>query len=266
MPQSTIKVALLPHDIIPYDSEANLKSVEQKLKTLHSDTSMVVLPEMFNTGFTPDVQLLSKIAEPNDGPTISRVLEWSGKSGRSIWGGFTATDGEGKFYNRGFMAMPDGNITFYDKRHLFRPGGESKVLTRGEQLAPIVQWQGWNMKMCMCYDLRFPVWNRSRANDYDALIVPANWVHSRVFAWKHLLIARAIENQCYVLGCNREGKDVYGDYCRYDSMALNNWGDDVGTKENNGVIYATLNGEQLTKDRQHFAPWRDADDFTLSID
>lgn len=264
MPQSSLKVALIPHDILEYDAPANLQLVGRKLSSISSDISLVVLPEMFNTGFTPDVELLSKIAEPNDGRTISTVLEWAAKQNRSIWGGFTAVE-QGKYYNRGFMAMPDGSVTFYDKRHLFRPGGESKVLTPGTQIAPIIQWQGWNLKMSLCYDLRFPVWNRAKANDYDALIVPANWVHSRAFAWKHLLIARAIENQCYVLGCNREGRDMYGDYQRGDSMVFNNWGDDVGTVETDGVVYATLDGEKLTQDRERFTPWRDADDFSLII-
>jgi hypothetical protein len=109
------------------------------------------------------------------------------------------------------------------------------------------------------------VWNRAIANNYDVLIVPANWAHSRYYAWKQMLIARAIENQTYVMGCNREGFDLYGDYNRYDSCAFNYWGKDMADKRQDGTIYAVLDAEQFNTDRQRFAPWHDADSFTLDI-
>lgn len=264
-PVTDLKVALLPHDIVAYDIKANLDIVGSRISDLEPDTDLVVLPEMFSTGFTPLPEVLCRIAEPNDGPTITTVVQWAMQYNVHIWGSFTAGE-HNNYFNRGFMANPDGEIRFYDKRHLFSYGGESRVLTPGNSLAPIINVNGWNVKMAICYDIRFPVWNRARGNDYDILVVPANWVQSRFFAWKHLLIARAIENQCFVLGCNREGVDVYGEYRRGDSMILNNWGDDISDHRSDGTAYSILNAEKFNIDRLKFAPWRDADDFQLTID
>lgn len=266
MPRQNIKVALLPNNIVEYDTEANLRLVRERVLALEADVDLVVLPEMFNTGFTPDVDLLHRLAEPNDGPTIIAMRQLAQERNVAIWGGFTATDGNGHYYNRGFMISPDhDDVAFYDKRHLFSPGEEARILTPGTALAPIVEFRSWRLKMAICYDIRFPVWNRARANDYDALVVPANWVHARYYAWRHMLIARAIENQCYVMGCNREGHDIYGQYMRGDSMIINNWGDDVSRLMSDGTVYAVLDADRLNHDREHFAPWRDADDFQLFI-
>ena len=264
MPDKDLKIALIPHRIAELDVEENLRQVEERLKELEDGVDLVVLPEMFNTGFTPDREKLSAVAETNDGRTVKQVQEWARQYGFAIWGGFTAVE-DGNYYNRGFMVNPDGTTRFYDKRHLFPYGGESDVLTRGEALSPIVNYRGWNLKMSICYDIRYPVWNRQRKNDYDALIVPANWVHARYFAWKHMLIGRAIENQCYVLGCNREGKDPYGQYRRGDSMALNNWGDDISDRRDDGTIYALLEAERFNRDRKKFEPWLAADDFEIIL-
>lgn len=264
MPSRDIKIAIVPYDIKLGEVNVNLHEVAQRLKTLDKDTDLVVLPEMFNTGFTAEMSMLTKVAEPDDGITINAVRQWALDYGIGIWGGFTSVI-DGNYYNRGFMVDDAGNATFYNKRHLFRYGGESRLFTPGNELAPIVPFRSWNLKMSLCYDIRFPVWNRSRANEYDALIVPANWAHARFFAWKHMLIARAIENQAYVIGCNREGHDVYGEYLRGDSMAFNNWGDNISDLRKDGTVYAILNAEQLNRDRQKFAPWRDADDYQLIV-
>lgn len=265
MPSRDLKIALLPLDIISHDSEANLQAAFQRMEILDSDTDLVVLPEMFNTGFTPDPGQLALNAQTNDGPLIRALREKAREKHLAIWGGFTAVEG-GNYFNRGFMIDDCGNACFYDKRHLFSYGGESSVLTPGMTLAPIISYRTWNLKMSICYDIRFPVWNRSRANEYDVLIVPANWAHARFFAWEHMLIARAIENQAFVIGCNREGSDIYGQYRRGDSQAFNNWGDDIADRRDDGTLYAILNAEQFNTGRKRFAPWRDADDFKLIID
>lgn len=264
MPNTDLHIALIPHSIAECDTQSNLRIVEHRLNELPEGTDLVVLPEMFNSGFIPDRPTLLRLAEPNNGPTLQAVRRWSDRYGFAVWGGFTAREGN-KLYNRGFMVAPGREPEFYDKRHLFPSGGEAELLTVGMKEAPIVDYMGWNLKMSLCYDIRFPVWNRSRANEYDVLVIPANWVHSRYFAWSHLLIARAIENQCYVLGCNREGNDVYGQYMRGDSIALNHWGDDIGRLQSDGTVFATLSAEELNRDRAKFAPWRDADDFNLKI-
>lgn len=265
MPEQNLRVALLPHEIIRGDVAANLNVVESRIGSIAPDTDLIVLPEMFNSGYTNDTALLHANAETSDGPTMTAVRKWCETSGAAIWGGFTARDGD-NYFNRGFMVMPGSEPIFYDKRHLFRAGGEQLILTQGMKEAPIVNYRTWNLKMSICYDIRFPVWNRNVANAYDALIVPANWAHSRVFAWKHMLIARAVENQAYVAGCNCEGSDQFGDYPRGDSFIFNNWGDDVAERTPDGIVYATFDAERLNRDRQRFSPWRDADDFKLIID
>ncbi len=264
MPDRNLKIAIFPIAIHEGDADANLKEVEQRIRTFDDDTDMIVLPEMFNTGFTSDSVLLARYAETNDGRTITALRHFASKHRIAIWGGFTANE-NGLYYNRGFMIDDGGGVSFYDKRHLFRYGGESDILTPGCELSPIISYRSWKLKMSLCYDIRFPVWNRAIANDYDVLVVPANWVHSRFFAWKHLLIARAIENQCFVIGCNREGADAYGIYREGDSMALNNWGDNISDTRADGIIYASLDYKTFVNDRERFSPWRDADVFNLEL-
>ena len=261
-PLPNLHVAAIPHAIAYGDTAANLESVESVLATLRPGLDLVVLPEMFNSGFTLDPALLQATAEPNDGRTIATVKRWAQAGGYSIWGGFTATDGC-SFYNRGFMAAPDGSVEFYDKHHLFSMSGEARLLTRGETKSPVVDIKGWKVVMNICYDIRFPVWCRNVDLEYDAMIVPANWAHARAFAWKHMLIARAVENQAYVVGCNRGGTDEFGDYPVSDSFAFNHWGDDIAERTDSGIIYAEFDGERLRRDRMRFSPWRDADDFRI---
>lgn len=208
MPARNLKLAIIPLDIAANQSEENLRAAIGRLDALEEDTDMAILPEMFNTGFSAVPDILGANAQTNDGAVVTALRQWAKNHSMAVWGGFTAVDG-GNFHNRGFMIDDKGEALFYDKRHLFGYGGESELLTPGSKLAPIVEYRTWRLKMAICYDIRFPVWNRSRANDYDLLVVPANWAHARYFAWKHMLIARAIENQCFVAGCNREGSDIY---------------------------------------------------------
>lgn len=253
---------MLPIDIQLGKKRENLSVALNMMNRIDKDTDMVVLPEMFNTGFSSDMTLMHSLAEPNDGQTITELREWAGQNRIAVWGGFTAVDRDA-YFNRGFMIDDIGQVRFYDKRHLFRFGGESDMLTAGVKESPIITYRTWNLKMAICYDIRFPIWNRNTANNYDALIVPANWAHARVYAWKHLLIARAIENQSYVLGCNREGSDIYGEYPSGDSFAFDNWGKNVAQRRQDGTIYVTLNANMLNSDRKKFDPWRDADTFRI---
>lgn len=265
MPAEDLRIALIPHNIVPGNVSANLDIVEQRISTLEQDTDLIVLPEMFNTGFTADTQLIKSYAENDSGITIQCAKRWAAKTGAAIWGGFTAGI-NGKYYNRGFMIMPDGETRFYNKRHLFQAGGENQIFTPGMELSPIVPIKGWNLKMSICYDIRFPEWNRNIANNYDALIVPANWAHARFHAWKHLLMARAIENQAFVAGCNREGNDAYGTYDRYDSQIFDHMGQDIAERKDDGTLYATFLAKRFTHDRSKFRPWVDADKFRIIID
>lgn len=263
MPNRNLKIALLPHDIVDNDPARNLAIIASRLEDIDKDTDLVVLPELFTTAFTTDLAILHKYAESDAGPTITMLRELAGKFGFAIWGSYSARTDEGRYVNRGFMIDPESEPSYYDKRHLFSLGGENHVYSQGSMEAPIINFRTWNIKMAICYDIRFPVWNRNIANAYDALIVPANWAHTRVYAWRHMLIARAIENQCYVAGCNREGADNYGEYPRGDSFIFNYWGKDIAEYRDNGLVYGTLDAERITRDRERFAPWRDADEFRL---
>lgn len=264
MPTENLKVALIPHDIVMGDVAKNLDIVEQRLESIRPGTDLVVLPEMFNSGFTVDLLLLQSMAEDDHGRTMQRVAGWVKRFGFAIWGGFTAKI-DNRYFNRGFMAMPDGSIEFYNKRHLFQSGGESRIFTPGMEKCTIMQLKGWNLKMSICYDIRFPVWNRSVANEYDALIVPANWAHSRFHAWKHMLMARAIENQAFVVGCNRGGTDIYGSYDLNDSQAFDHMGYDIAERCEDGTVYATFDAKRFAHDRLKFRPWMDADEFQLVL-
>lgn len=263
MPSRDLKIAMLPLDIVAFDPKANIEQLLNRLDTVDSDTDLIIVPETFTSGFTPDRPTLLSIAETNDGPTMSCLREWASKHRKAIWGTFIATDSNEKLYNRGFMIDDDGSIQFYDKHHLFSYGGEDKIMTAGTDQAPIINYRGWNLRMAICYDLRFPIWNRARANDYDVLIVPANWAASRSYPWNQLLIARAIENQTFVMGCNRAGHDHYGHYNLTDTVALDNWGKEISDRRDDGTVYATLNAEKFNTDRLRFTPWRDADNFTF---
>ena len=199
-----LRISIVQADIAWEDTHANLAHFDSLLTTL-PPTDVVLLPEMFSTAFSSNAQAL---AEPTNGTTMQTVLGWAKKYQCAFIGSFIAVE-QGKYYNRGFLVEPNGTTHFYDKRHLFI-GGEETYFTPGQ--APlIVSYKGWNIALCICYDLRFPIWSRNRG-DYDMIIYVASWPTPRVEAWKALLTARAIENQCYVAGVNRVGCDPSNEY------------------------------------------------------
>lgn len=265
MPTQDLKIALIPHEIVPFDTKANLDAVVSRIDQLDADTDLCVLPEMFNSGFVVDREQMLKIAESRDGYVMRALKQKAKEKAIAICGTYTAIENDNLF-NRGFIIDDCGNTSYYDKRHLFSYGSENTVITSGKEQSPIVCYKSWNLKMAICYDIRFPVWTRTHANDYDVLIVPANWPHSRFFAWKHLLIARAIENQAYVLGCNCEGNNSYGRFERGDSQALDFLGGNIADQRKDGTIYAQLCAEKINKGRKYFTPWRDADKYEIIID
>lgn len=263
-PAPNLKVAVIPLDVILADVKSNLAHACEALGRIEPETDIAVLPELFNSGFTTDAELLESIAEEDDCYTMTEVRRWAKEFGFAICGSF-AGKADGCFYNRGFIAKPDGTIQFYNKRHLFRLGGEYKAYRCGTVESPIVDVKGWKIAMAICYDIRFPVWNRNAGLKYDVLIVPANWPHVREFAWRHLLIARAIENQAYVVGCNRSGKDEFGEYPAEDSFAFDYMGADIAQRSSSGIIYCEFDKDKLLTGRSRFKAWLDADDFTINI-
>lgn len=256
-----MKVTVLPLDIVWSDKSENMFAVANKLSQIDKDTDIVVLPELFSTGFVADKLTMSTMAESNNGPTMETLRCWASVYNVAICGSFLACSGN-QYFNRAFFLEPSGDETFYDKAHLFSLSNESSLLTAGHQPIPVVRYRGWNISLCICYDLRFPVWCRNVDSKYDLMIVVANWPTSRQYAWEHLLIARAIENQAYVIGCNRTGSDDYGKYADCMTFVSDYVGQNI-SKNENGIVSATLDKENLENYRQKFPVLNDCDHFTM---
>lgn len=257
---NNLRVTALPLDIKWADKEANLKAVEEAMALIPQGTDIVVLPELFSTGYADDPEAMTAMAERNTGETVDRLKALSQKYSVAIAGSFLASTPPG-VYNRGFIIEPNGDETFYDKRHLFSISAESKILRQGAEQPKVVRFRGWNIALVVCYDLRFPVWCRNRNNNYDLLIVTANWPQARGYAFEHLLIARAIENQCYVVGADRGGTDAFGVY-----DGLTQVYDYLGKPAGNTsgpFVTADLNRLKQDEFRRKFPVVNDADDFNI---
>jgi predicted amidohydrolase len=261
MKQDNLNIAILQYPIVWEDKQANFNKVAYWLETLKSQADLLVLPEMFTTGFSMKAKELS---EPNDGETISIIKQWSKSFDIAIAGSFIAREEE-RVYNRAFVLTPDGEAFFYDKRHLFSIGLEHTVFSAGKEKV-IAKYRGWNICLQICYDLRFPVWTRNVANEYDLLLYVANWPASRISSWNALLPARAIENQAYVCGVNRVGEDgLQVRHNGYSSVYDMKGKLLAGFKpEEEGVKITALSLNLLKKFRKNFPVWKDADRFRLT--
>ncbi len=255
-----IRVAALPLDIVWGDKKINCEAVADALGKMPQGTDIVVLPELFSTGYADDPDAMTELAEPIDGPTMASLKSLAGSFSVAIAGSFLAVH-DGKLYNRGFFIEPNGDTTFYDKRHLFSLSAESRIMEPGKEKMPVVRFRGWNVSMIICYDLRFPVWCRCCKNEYDLLLVPANWPQARGYAFTHLAIARAIENQCCVVAADRGGADVYG---KYDGLTqiFDSRGMPVGNQIGPFVV-ADLSRKRQDDYRAGFPAAADADDFSF---
>jgi predicted amidohydrolase len=243
-----MKVNVIEFSMFWEDKMLNLQSYNEKLSNI-KESDLVVLPEMFQTGFSMSPELY---AEKMDGETISWMKNWSYKLNSAICGSLMVVEDK-KFYNRFVFVKPDGSIQYYDKRHLFSFGDEDKHYTPGNTKT-IIEWKGFKILPLICYDLRFPVWSRN-VGDYDMIIYVANWPESRSLAWKTLLKARAIENQSYVIGCNRVGIDGRGIKHSGDSMIISPLGE----------ITNQVSIEEVRRIRTQFPFLDDKDLFEISI-
>lgn len=241
------------------DAPANRAHFARLLAPLQGTTDLVVLPEMFSTGFTMRSR---ELAEPMDGPTVTWMREQARAIDAAIYGSVIVRDGGGT-YNRGLFVRPDGTVQHYDKRHLFRMAGEHHHFTSGSDRV-VVTFRDWRILLQVCYDLRFPVFSRNR-NDFDLALYVANWPEPRRHAWSTLLKARAIENLACVVGVNRVGRD--GNDLPYsgDSVVLGPRGEELAAAPpgEEVVVHATLNGAELTAFREKFPAHLDADAFLL---
>lgn len=260
-----LNVSLIELDIAWADRRANLDRLAQLMKTLPDGTDLVVVPELFSTGFiTDNRELAASLAERNTGDTIAELHGLAEQHRVAIAGSFLAATAA-QLYNRAFFVEPNGEDTFYDKRHLFAFGGEDRVYNPGRRMAPIVRFRGLNFKIIVCYDLRFPVFCRNVRNEYDVLLVVANWPRSRQSAWQTLLAARALENEAYVLGVNRCGTDSADiDYASGSSVVVDFKGRVMVRREGDSpVVSATLSPADLARFREKFPAWKDADTFHI---
>ncbi|KAA5827900.1 amidohydrolase [Algibacter amylolyticus] len=196
-----LKIALIQTDLVWENPEQNRVNFTKKIKNISEDVDIIVLPEMFTSGFTMNA---SAVAETMDGKTVTWLKELALQVDAAIIGSMVILEGNA-FYNRLLFVMPSGQVSHYDKRHSFTLVGEEKVYTSGIKKV-IVDYKGWKICPLICYDLRFPVWARN-TEDYDVLLYVANWPKPRVSAWDTLLKARAIENMSYCVGVNRVGVD-----------------------------------------------------------
>ena len=259
-----LNVTIIQADLEWENCEANLASFDQKLTQLGVDTDLVVLPEMFNTGFSINPK---KNAEKADGKAFSWMKEKAASLNCCVTGSIL-TEENGNFYNRLFWVRPDGTFETYNKRHLFRMGQEFQVLTAGRKRT-VVELKGWKILPLICFDLRFPVWSKNHYQEnnyeYDLLIYVANWPVSRSFAWQQLLVARAIENQTYCIGTNRVGRDGKNIAHSGDSVILDFQGNAIAKAEANKqqIISAKLGSEPLLEFRNDFTVGSAWDDFTF---
>lgn len=246
------------------DKESNLNMLSQKISTSPA-SSIILLPEMFSTGFSMRPEAL---AEDMQGNTVQWMQQQAASKSSVIAGSIIISE-NGNYYNRFIWMEPSGEFSYYDKRHLFAYAGEDAHYTPGKQ-RHIVNHKGWRINLQVCYDLRFPVWTRQSSwpdnnPEYDLLIYVANWPERRIHAWKTLLQARAIENQCYVIGVNRSGMDGNGIAYTGDSMCIDPLGIvHMHETEEEKAFTVNITLQNLMETRTKFPFWKDADKFELA--
>lgn len=253
-----LKVTLVQADLTWESTEENLRRFDARLRDV-ADTHLIVLPEMFTTGFSMNP---AAIAEPMTGKAVSWMLATARAKNADVAGSVAIEEG-GRYFNRLLWAKPDGRLLQYDKKHLFSFAGEHERYTPGTSTL-IVQVHGWNVAAHICYDLRFPVWSRNDLGKYDVAMYIASWPERRAQHWRALLTARAIENQAYVIGVNRVGTDGNGVVYSGDSMLIDPLGEiRIAERYVEAVKSATLSRNELDEVRAKFPFLKDADRYEL---
>ncbi|MBL0274083.1 MAG: nitrilase family protein [Chitinophagaceae bacterium] len=276
---STLTITTIQANLHWEDKAANLQMLEEKINSIKEKTEIVVLPEMFSTGFSMKPELL---AETMEGETLQWMKRIAAEKKIILTGSLIIADTVQTgiagpcYFNRLIWMLPNGQCGIYDKRHLFAYAGEDNHYTAGTKRL-IASVKGWKINLLVCYDLRFPVWARQTSPptsslsgegggeaEYDVLIYVANWPERRIHAWKTLLQARAIENQCYVVGVNRVGKDGNDIYYSGESMIIDPLGEVLYTKKDQEEIFTlTLDKTKLQAVREKLPFLKDADDFRI---
>lgn len=259
MENNNLTVSIIQTDLAWEDKPANFKHFDELINAIELDTDLIVLPEMFTTGFSMNAEQLYDVSE---GKTLEWIKQRANEKNAAITGSVIIKEND-NFYNRLYFVKPDGSYQTYDKKHLFTLAGEHKYYSAGNKKL-IVKYNGWKICPLICYDLRFPVWSRN-TEDYDLLIYVANWPEKRVAAWDALLKARAIENMCYCIGVNRTGTDgnnfpYVGHSAIYDVL-----GEKISTDlfEEAFVETIVLSKNHIVETREKLGFLRDRDRFEL---
>lgn len=256
----SMKTAIIQTDLIWENPKENRTQFNQKIDAISQPVDLIVLPEMFSTGFT---MFPNDLAEMMSGETVFWMQEVANAKQAAICGSIIIEEND-NFYNRFVFVHPNGKIETYDKRHLFSLAGEHEQYTQGTEKV-IIQYKDWKICPQICYDLRFPVFSRNN-NEYDLLIYVANWPKPRITAWDALLKARAIENMSFVVGVNRIGLD--GNKHEYvgNSIVLDELGNSiVEANENDGLFIATLDKTKMLQTREKLNFLNDRDDFSINL-
>ena len=277
---STLTITTIQTNLFWEDKQANMQMLRQKIDSIEEKTEIVILPEMFTTGFSMQPEVF---AETMDGETIEWMKMVSNKNGIALTGSVMIEE-DGKYFNRLIWMLPNGQFGYYDKRHLFAYGEEDKHYSSGKKRL-IASVKGWKINLQVCYDLRFPVWARQQIDrfstppdgaqktsdstqgnpEYDVLIYVANWPERRSHAWKTLLCARAIENQCYVIGVNRVGNDAKNIHYSGNTLVIDPMGQVLyHMAEEEDINTITLSKEKLEEVRTRFPFLNDGDDFIIN--
>ncbi|TNJ44222.1 amidohydrolase [Tamlana fucoidanivorans] len=258
--QSQLNIAVIQSDLVWENPKANRENFETKILGITKAVDIIVLPEMFTSGFTMNA---SKVAEPMEGATVSWMKQLAVTKGAAILGSLVISDEDKNYYNRLLFVEPSGRITTYNKRHTFTLVGEDKVYTSGDEKV-LIDYKGWRICPLICYDLRFPVWARN-VDNYDVLIYVANWPKPRITAWDALLKARAIENMSYCIGVNRVGVDGVNSVYSGHSVVYNVLGQEILKTE-----AGTETIQTITLEKRHIEAYRnklkflnDRDHFTI---
>ncbi|MGD9899248.1 MAG: amidohydrolase [Calditrichaceae bacterium] len=254
-----LNITIIQADLVWEDSAKNISRFDAKIESITESVDLIVLPEMFTTGFSMKAR---QLAEQADGSSVKWMLKKSAQKKVDLVGSLIIND-NGKFFNRLFWAKPDGQLFSYDKRHLFRMADEHKTYSAGNKTLT-VDLKGWKIRPFVCYDLRFPVWCRNKNNEYDMAVFIANWPERRSNHWRALLAARAIENQCYVAGVNRVGRDGNGIEYIGDSSIIDPLGNELVHQRLNEMISSVrLSQHSLSGYREKFPAWMDGDSFEI---
>jgi len=254
-----LKISIFQGYLFWENIDKNLQNIELRLSSIREKTELIILPEMFTTGFTMNAAAL---AEPMDGKSMQWMHKIAVKYEAVVTGSLIIKENN-KYYNRLIWMRPDGSHEHYDKRHLFALGQEHETYTAGDKRI-IVELNGWKICPVICYDLRFPVWLRNVGGEYDLLLIVANWPERRALHWRTLIPARAIENQAYVVAVNRVGHDGDEVYHSGDSNCIDPNGKVIYYKRDEEDMYTfSIVGDEIEKIRRAMPFLKDADKFEI---